>query len=174
MIDGRSCIVLSRRIKKAVHRVYLDAEREYLLLRYEMLFSGRAGVKVDAKYERTDPPVWVPSSWVASIGGERSENQVTEVELGIPVPDETFTIIYPPGAKVRVIGGAGPIARGDPSPPQQRFVADDDGALIPQRAVDAAAATAGQGWWSLTFTAAGAAVLGAVAFLWWRGRARAR
>lgn len=170
VVDGRSCLVLLDKAAAAgrVGRVYLDPEREFVPLRWEREKGGRASSGVDMKYERTEPPVWVPSSWTATIyhygdptSFERSQNQLEEVALGHSVPDDTFTIRFPEGTDLTAVLPGLP----------DRLIVAEDGKWVPFRQA-AAAQSSGTIHWPWLIAATGTAALG-VALLMWRRRAAA-
>lgn len=170
VIDGRRCVVLShRRPRGFVTHVHLDPEKNYVPLRYASLRGDRPSARVDMHYERTEEPTWIPSSWTSTFyaGGRPSHVyriEVQEVVLGLEVPDETFTIEYPPGAELTVVEG--PIHTPES---EKRVVVAQTGELVPHRlAVAEATKDSGWGWWYLVLVALGVAVLGGALWLWRR------
>ncbi|MBA3313687.1 MAG: hypothetical protein H0T47_10425 [Planctomycetaceae bacterium] len=164
VIDGRSCVVIvQRETDKLSRRIYLDSERDFVPLRIQSEREDSVYARSDMRYERTEEPRWVPSSWTASFsqGGRlltQTDNELTDVRLGLPVPKETFTVEYPKGALLTVVDGKG----------DRVMVVADDGEWVPYRQA-AAEATANFGWppWAMFLAGIGVAAL-AVALLQWR------
>lgn len=169
VIDGTSCLVLrSSPEPHYLWRLYLDPARDYVPLRCVVESRGRTVTQVEMRYERTEPPLWFPSSWTSTYfyfgdtrSFERSENDLEAVTLGGPMPDETFTIDYPPGTDLTTEGIPGLATR---------LIVAEDGEWVPLRRAAAEASADGSRLpWLLA--AAGAAVLGAALLLWRRAAA---
>ncbi|MGC1272099.1 MAG: hypothetical protein WBC44_00220 [Planctomycetaceae bacterium] len=172
VVAGRPCLVIARRQQSGIlNRVYLDPARDYVPLRYESTVDGRLSVRADMRYERTEAPTWMPSSWTSTFyRSSTSENELEEVTLGLKVPDETFMIAFPVGAEVVVADGK----RGSDDRVERRYVVAEKGELIPRReavAEETSTATVSSRW-PLILAAVGAAALG-VALLLWRRYSRA-
>lgn len=176
VVDGHECIVLVQRTSprpdlSRIRRVMLDPERQYLPLRYEAETGGYLSLRVEMRYEQTHSPEWVPSSWTAAFyrGGDISEqslNELKEVVLGLDLPDETFTVDYPPGAEVTRVGNSIPPGRLAPS--TQHLVMSKSGSLVPRRQEVAQQTMSGWGKWPAILGAVGMALLGGALLLWRR------
>ncbi len=181
IVDGRRCVVLAQRrgpLPQAsspasrTKLIYLDPARDYVPLRYESMLGNTLSGRCDMRYERSEQPTWIPSSWASAFyrGGEpidRSENEIESVSLGLEVSGDTFTIDFPEGAQVSFAGKRDEIPPGRLVAPVERLTVRD-GKMVPRR--QALAEETAEGWrlWPLLI-AAGAAALG-FAFLIWRRR----
>lgn len=178
VIDGRTCVVIVRPLKvfehRYVHRAYLDPAREYVPLRFESVLNGKLHAQVDMTYARTEPPAWVASSWRSVLyAGDRihaqSQNDLEKVVLGPEIPDSAFTIDYPPGTRVVIVGSE--IPPGKLVPDVKTFAVSTKKDRVPERqAIAQETAESGRGPWPWALGAIGCAALGA-ALLIWRRRA---
>ena len=87
------------------YRYWLDPARGYVVLRYESLINGRESVRQDISYENDEASgLPLPASWKTVFFSDEgqpaytAENAVTRAVIGGSLPDDAFSITFPPGA----------------------------------------------------------------------------
>jgi len=97
--DGRRTVVLQH----ADELIWVDPEREYLPVRYQMSKSNPSRRIIEFSYKEDDIGDWVLASWKDDYaGGFRftATMEVTSFSVNQGLPDELFAISLPPGTWV--------------------------------------------------------------------------
>jgi len=106
-VDGRRCLVMEHSGDDFMDVIYVDAERQFLPVRYYRHEAGMTREQIEISYCRDQVYGWVPTAWNVAHLDDRGavriswSGNVTEYALNQPVPDEVFEIALPPGTWVR-------------------------------------------------------------------------
>ena len=104
----------------ALHRVYIDSEKNFNIVKWQTLNPEEdiPMCELNYKFKQTNDGIWYPSEYQTLFSsplssGERSSLKVAEkvkihsAEFNIDIPEDTFTLEFPVGTRVRdkFIGG---------------------------------------------------------------------
>ncbi len=108
-INSRPCIELVRGKQDGRRRevFYLDAERDYVVVRKVTFVNNRPEWQLDVRYI-THPVVgWIPQDWEYIIrtgkGGQPRESgryKIAKVDINSDIPDTVFDLVFPPSTRV--------------------------------------------------------------------------
>lgn len=81
---------------------WLDAGRDFVVVKYVESANGRAAVTAEIDYKEDKDIGWIPSSWHARFenGAFALSGKIDTYELNPEVPESAFTIDYPEGTMV--------------------------------------------------------------------------
>jgi hypothetical protein len=109
LLASRSCMELVNESQGLDQRevLYLDAERDFVVVRMTTVVAGQPRWQLDVTY-RQDPEIgWVPSAWdyLIRIGNatephESGRYNVTKHEINLELSESEFDIVFPPGTRV--------------------------------------------------------------------------
>ena len=108
-VRGRRCSEFRKEVTgdKSVSNIYLDFERDFLLVRHvEAAANGTVTLTYDVDYQPDATAGWVPSRWdyhSKTATGKtlsRVECTLTGVDFNLDIPDADFDAAIPPRAMV--------------------------------------------------------------------------
>ncbi len=111
VVEGRPCLVLGQQEQRQdgtwETQVWVDPVRDYLPVRYYLLFKGKPYFTLETTYRDDGQGRWAPASWTLvelNASGEVRWSEtmtVRKLRINEPIPDETFKFEYPPGTYVK-------------------------------------------------------------------------
>jgi hypothetical protein len=105
-LDGRKVLVIQVNDRTRARKVWIDAERDFLPLRYSLADSRAGASNIDMKIEYIrSADEWTPNNWTmrTSKNGELCQSidaTVTKCEINEAIPLENFQIDFPRGTVV--------------------------------------------------------------------------
>lgn len=107
-VGKRECILVSHaEPSKSTEVLFLDRDREYVVVRHARLFDGKPKWQLDIDYQPDTLIGWMPKSWEYTIrvssGApivEAKRYTVTKYELNPVITDDEFQLTFPIGTSV--------------------------------------------------------------------------
>jgi hypothetical protein len=108
IINSHLCWELQYRLPSAHLEVqlYVDPERDFVILRYLTLVKGIVKRKIDVRFETTPQKEWLPKEWtiISNVPNgtleESFQSSVTYYEVNPVVSPNEFELEFPPGTLV--------------------------------------------------------------------------
>jgi len=106
-IDGHRCVVVEQSERNYLRRIWADASRDFVPVRWVSGPDGRRSIQINISYSKDAKYGWVPTAWTTGLldGAERIEEgwQTTTVKykLNETIPDSAFQLNYPFGTWVQ-------------------------------------------------------------------------
>lgn len=100
--NGNVVVRMQAASSPVVGDYWLDAGRDFVVVKYAESANGRATVTLEIDYKADEDIGWIPRSWKARFenGAFSLSGNVDTFELNPEVPDSDFRIDYPEGTMV--------------------------------------------------------------------------
>jgi hypothetical protein len=106
-VSSRPCLLVESSRGPLVESFWIDASRDYSILRYRTAFQGATETQLDCSYERSPGGCWVPVDWTATkfyapkdIVSALIHVKVKEYVVNPTFAADEFSITFPPGTVV--------------------------------------------------------------------------
>ena len=110
-VDGYRCVIVDQKSSGFKESFWMDSDRNFIVLRIQNDFNGRALQQVDISYSSDKDHGWIPSAWRGFLrysydGGktmelkESFEAKVTDYKINFPYRPEDFVFTFPVGTLV--------------------------------------------------------------------------
>jgi hypothetical protein len=101
-VDGVPCVKLKRKLRARTETVWVDPNRDDLVVRWEYTGSGELFWRIDISYRASPRCGWLPERWTCNYDrwNLEFECEVTTSAVNEQLPADAFQIDFPPGALV--------------------------------------------------------------------------
>ena len=106
-INGRNCVLVERQDQGGDNALYLDVERQFVIIRSVTLEGTHVYRQIDIAYDCDGNGVWYPKSWLLDtrkFGGGSSELRISGTTKNFKSPyastDRDFELEFPPSTHI--------------------------------------------------------------------------